>query len=117
MAELAFYGIKNIDEHKILHDITSASRSQAQFRKYMIEKINSWDANIATITLVKKCAFLHIRSAGELEVTIQRDPLQDKTFTCSLEKWKALYSILHVGETKIVDLFLRNATHICATLV
>ena len=113
LAELAFYGIEDIDQLKIVHDLTSASRSQAQFRMYMIDTINSWDDSLATITLAMKCAFFHIRSAGELEVTIQHDPLRDKTFTCSVKKWKALYSILHVGEKEIVASALEKCnTHL-----
>ena len=114
LAKLAFYGIKDVDELKIVYDLTSASQSQAQFRMYMIDTINSWDDSLATITLAMKCAFFHIRSAGELEETIQHDPLRNKTFTCSVKKWKALYSILHVGEKEIVDSALEKCnTHLC----
>jgi BTB/POZ domain len=106
LAELTFYGIEDVDELKRVHDLTSASQSQAQFREYMIDEINSWDDDVAVITLVKKCALLHIRSAGELEVTIQHDPLRDETFTCSVKKWKRLYSILHLRKMEMFDLTL-----------
>jgi hypothetical protein len=113
LAQLAFYGMKNVDEHKIVHDLTSASQSQAQFRMYMIDTINSWKDDVAVIALAKKCALLHIRSAGELEVTIQRDPLRDETFRCSVKNWKRLYSILHVREMAIFDLTLADCnTHL-----
>ena len=108
LAQLAFYGIEDIDELKIVHDLTSASQSQAQFRMYMIDTINSWKDDVAVIALAKKCALLHIRSAGELEVTIQRDPLRDETFRCSVKNWKRLYSTLRVRKKELFDLTLAD---------
>ena len=92
--ELIFYGINVLDATKILSVSDLPSLPQVQSRQEKIDGINSWDIDIAIIVLAKKCAILHLRTAGELMVTVNRDCLHDETFTCTARMWRALSCLL-----------------------
>ena len=93
--QLTFYGIKNIDATKILSKSDLSPLPQVRLRQGDIHRINSWDVQVAILVLAKKCATLHIRTGGEMAVTVKQGRTQDETITCSAEMWKTLWFLIY----------------------
>ena len=89
--ELTFYGINVLDVTKIVSESDLSPLPQVRLRQGDIHRINSWDVQVAILVLAKKCAILHIRSAGEMEVTVKQGRMEDETITCSAKMWKTLW--------------------------
>ena len=73
-----------------LRFFSNFTEPQVHSRQEEIDRINTWDVYITILMLAKKCANLHIKTRGEMLVTVKQGWLQGETFTCSAKTWKTL---------------------------
>ena len=109
LAELAYYGIKNVDRSKIIYQFGTNVQClahalheiRAKITAVTTAEIMAWDIHCAAITLAKECVSRYLSSGSELKIDIPgpdiSQPDQDSTVTCSHDTWIAVLLLLCDG--------------------
>ena len=104
--ELAYFGIKDVDESKIVtENRVSASHSSTFIENNITSEIESWDTDRAIIALSKKIALVSIKE-GKLDLFIYGPKiipsLKRDNRRCSHLIWTELLSLLDNEERKLL---------------
>ena len=109
LAELAYYGIKDVDQSKITYqfgtDVKCLAHAlydiRAEIRAVITREIMDWDIHCAAVTLAKECVSHFMTSGSDLKIDIHGPnnslPEQDDTAMCSHDTWIALLLLLCDG--------------------
>ena len=105
---LAYYGILNVDESKIIRkSFRSAVKYFQKWDDVIRAEIKSWDVSPAIALLAHKCVTLSLKSNDNLNVTIYGPgsslPLQDKSSMCSYETFTKIWALLCNDEKTLLQ--------------
>lgn len=98
LADLACYGIKNVDTSKIASHFGSDPQDLAQTEKEISSKISDvlrgWKAHRSIVYLARECASRYLLSGGKLQISIHgptnQFPKKEGTVWCSRDVWFSL---------------------------
>ena len=95
LAELVCYGIKNVDESKIVGHYGSDPQDLAQIQKEISSKISDvlcgWHVHCSVLHLARECAVRYLSSGGMLHISIhgpnKKLTRQEGIILCPCEAW------------------------------
>ena len=131
LADLAYYGLENVDESKIVckYDTTtrylahavsavhaaisteistdiSPSMKDKSSSTHMNAEIKALEIHCGIVTLAEECAMRYLTSRGQLMIDIPDPytnlPKPKDTIVCSYDKWMAILLLLCEGRTSIL---------------
>ena len=109
LAQLAYYGIEDVDHSKITYQFGTNVQCLAhalydicaEIRAVITSEIMDWDIHCAAVTLAKECVSRFMTSGSDLTIDIHGPsnslPEQDDTAICSHDTWIALLLLLCDG--------------------
>ena len=95
LADLACYGIKNVDESKIVSHYGSDPHDLAQIEKEILSKVSivlrGWHAHRSIVHMARECASRYLSSGGMLQISIhgpnKKLTRQEGIILCPCEAW------------------------------
>ena len=107
LADLAYYGIENVDASKITCHFGTASPSLADIQKEMDKRmrgvIHDWYSHRTIVLLAKECALQHMGSGGNLQIYIygrNHTPKPVSPILRSYDTWLGALTIISDRGTK-----------------